>query len=186
MWSLELEDYARQFESVNAEAQALVASHAAAELRRPRGDGGWSAAECLEHVATTAAAYLPVLRAAVEAGRQEGRLSDGPFAYGPMARLFLWAIEPPVRMRVRAPKLFAPRAQPEVEAALEAFLARHRETIDLMQAADGLDLQRIRIESPANAVLHLPLGAAFLMLAAHARRHLWQIRRGFSASGTSS
>ena len=73
-----------------------------------------------------------------------------------------------------------------MEAALEAFLERHRETIDLMQVADGLDLQRIRIESPANAVIKLPLGAAFLMLAAHARRHLWQIRRGLSASGTSS
>ncbi len=186
MRSLELEDYARQFESVNAEARALVANHEAAELTRPLGDGGWSAAECLEHVATTAAAYLPVLRVAVEAGRREGRHAEGPFVYGPMARLFVWAIEPPVRMRVRAPKLFAPRAQPELEATLESFLERHRETIDLMQAADGLDLQRIRIESPANAVIKLPLGAAFLMLAAHARRHLWQIRRGLSASGTSS
>jgi hypothetical protein len=186
MRSLELEDYARQFESVNAEARALVASHGEAVLTRPMEVGGWSAAECLEHVATTAAAYLPVLRAAVEAGRREGWLSDGPFAYGPMARLFVWAIEPPVRMRVRAPKLFAPREQPDVAAALEAFVARHSETIDLMQAADGVDLQRIRIESPANAVIKLPLGAAFLMLAAHARRHLWQIRRGLSASGTSS
>ena len=51
--SLELEDYARQIDSVNAEARALVANHSQAELTRTPANGGWSAAECLDHVART-------------------------------------------------------------------------------------------------------------------------------------
>jgi hypothetical protein len=181
---LELADYERQIDSVNASARALVENHSAEELTRPAPDGGWSAAECLEHVATTAAAYLPAIRAALEEGRRKGLTGTGPFSYGLLARLFLWSIEPPVRMRFKAPGVFKPRPQPDISAALEGYLARHAELMVLLEEAKGLDLAAIRVTSPANARLKLPVGAVFGVLTAHARRHLWQARRGLSESGT--
>jgi hypothetical protein len=178
--SLELEDYARQLDSVNAEARALVANHPVDDLIRPTPGGGWSAAECLEHVALTAEKYNLTIGAALDAGTE--LKGEGPFQYGLLARLFLWTLEPPVRMRFKAPAPFAPRPQPDLHEALTAFIARHDELQQLLIQADGLNLAAIRVESPANAKLKLPVGAAFGVLTAHARRHLWQARRGLSAS----
>lgn len=182
MSSLELEDYARQIDSVNAEAQALVENHFPAELTRPAPGGGWSVAECLDHVAVTAEKYLPALRQALETGRAEGRTGEGPFRYGFLARTFIWAIEPPVRMRVKAPATFIPRPQPDVAAALAAYLAQHAELHKLLLQADGLDLAAIRVVSPANDKIKLPVGAVIGILTAHARRHLWQARRALTES----
>ena len=180
--SLELEDYARQIDSVNAEARALVEAHTAAELTRPAPGGGWSVAECLDHVAVTAEKYIPVMRQALETGRAEGITGDGPFQYGFLARTFLWILEPPVRMRVKAPGAFTPRSQPEITAALCAFETQHGELQKLLLLADGLDLAAIRVVSPANEKMKFPVGAAIGILTAHARRHLWQARRALTAS----
>ncbi len=182
MSSLELEDYARQIDSVNAEARALVDGHSPAELTRPAPGGGWSVAECLDHVAVTAEKYIPVIRQALEEGRAEGRTGEGPFRYGFLARTFLWAIEPPVRLRVKAPATFIPRPQPDPSMALAAYLAQHAELQKLLLQADGLDLAAIRVVSPANERLKLPVGAVIGILTAHARRHLWQARKALSAS----
>lgn len=184
MPSLELEDYARQIDSVNASARALVENHSMDALSRCPSNGGWSAAECLDHIAKTLEAYLPATRAALETGRAQSQLAEGPFHYGLLARMFLWILEPPVRLRVKAPAAFAPRPQPDVNAALNAFLAQHAELQELLPLADGLDLAAIRVVSPANEKLKLPVGAVFGILTAHARRHLWQARRGLSESGT--
>jgi hypothetical protein len=180
--SLELEDYARQIDSVNAEAQALVDRHSPAELTRPAPGGGWSAAECLDHVATTVEKYLPAIRKALEEGRTNGVTGEGPFRYGFLARTFLWALEPPVRMRVKAPATFAPRPQPDPAAALAAYLTQHAELQKVLLQADGLDLAAIRVTSPASEKLKLPAGAVIGVLTAHARRHLWQARKALSAS----
>lgn len=182
--SLELADYAGQLDSADASARALVENHSAEELARPAANGGWSPAECLDHVAKTVEEYLPVMRAALEEGRRCGATGEGPFRYGLLARMFLWVLEPPVRMRVKAPAQFVPRHQPDARAALDAYLARHAELRDLLELAEGLDLAAIRVVSPANAKLKLPVGAAFGILAAHARRHLWQARRALNESET--
>ncbi|MBL8238829.1 MAG: DinB family protein [Bryobacterales bacterium] len=180
MASLELEDYARQIDSVIAAAQALVDNHSLADLTRPAPAGGWSAVECIDHIAVTLEKYLPVLRAALEAGKHSK--GEGPFQYGLLARMFLWVLEPPVRMRVKAPSVFAPRPQPEPQAVLRNYIARHNELQSLLLLARGLDIAAIRLASPATPKLKLPAGAVFGILTAHARRHLWQARRALNES----
>lgn len=182
MSSLELEDYARQIDSVNAEARALVDGRSPAELTRPAPGGGWSVAECLDHVAITAEKYIPVIRKALEDGRANGATGEGPFQYGFLARTFLWMLEPPVRMRVKAPATFAPRPQPDPAMALSAYLTQHNELQKVLLQADGLDVAAIRVISPANEKLKLPVGAVIGVLTAHARRHLWQARRALTES----
>ncbi len=180
--SVELEDYARQIDSVNAAARALVDNHSLEALTRPSTTGGWSAAECLDHFVKVAEAYTPRIRAALEKGRSQGKLAAGPFHYRFQDRIILWALEPPVRMRVKAPAIFQPGIQPDVQTALNALLDQHSQLQTLRQLADGLDLAAIRVTSPASAKLKLPVGAVFGILTAHARRHLWQARRGLNES----
>jgi hypothetical protein len=178
--SLELEDYARQIDSAIAAAQALVDNHSTADLIRPAPGGGWSVVECLDHTTVTLEKYLPVVRAALEAGKDQR--AEGPFHYGLLARLFLWALEPPIRLRVKAPAIFVPRTQAGVRATLSNYIQQHQQLQALLTLADGLDLAAIRVVSPANAKLKLPVGAVFGVLTAHARRHLWQARRALTGS----
>lgn len=181
---LELVGYSSEFDSADAAVRALVANHSAEELTRRPANGGWTAAECLNHVAQTAGVYIPLVQAAIEDGHQRGLRGDGPFHYGLLARTFRWLTEPPVRVRVKAPSVFLPGELPGVDEALAAFLARHAELQALLKAAEGLDLAAVKVTSPASSKLILPVGAVFGILTAHARRHLWQARQGLSESGT--
>jgi hypothetical protein len=46
-----------------------------------------------------------------------------------------------------------------------------------VRQADGLNLNRNRVISPVTSLLRLPLGAYFVFVIAHDRRHLWQARQ---------
>lgn len=176
----ELEDLARQLESVNAEAIAMVdASTPEALVAHPAG-GGWSAADCLAHLAQTVRLYNPKIEAAVAAAHKAGLKGTGPFSYGLLGKLFLWVLEPPVRMKVKAPPVFHPAKGVTAQQALDDMLTQHKEMLRLMEAADGLDLGRVKVQSPASDKLKFSLGAAFGSMAAHGRRHLWQAKQALS------
>jgi hypothetical protein len=62
-------------------------------------------------------------------------------------------------------------------ALLESFLSVQDELIEMMRTADGLDLTRVRLHSPASTCIRIHLGDAFEMLICHAERHLGQAER---------
>ena len=61
-----------------------------------------------------------------------------------------------------------------VRIVTEAVQARLRAVIE---AADGVDLARVRVPSPALALLRLPVGIWLQALPQHTLRHLAQARR---------
>jgi len=173
----ELEDLARQLESVNAEARAMVESAAPEALVKQPEGGGWSVADCLAHLAQTVRLYNPKIEAAIAAGRKAGQTGEGPFNYGLLGKFFLWVLEPPVRMKVKAPPVFHPANGVTAQQALDDMLSQHAEMLRLVEEADGLDLGRVKVQSPASDKIKLSLGAAFGSMAAHGRRHLWQAKQ---------
>lgn len=176
----ELENFARQSRALIAEARGLVDRHKPEDLVKTPAGGGWSVADNLAHLAQTVRLYLPKIDAAIEANRSVR--GDGPYRYNLLGRFFLWVLEPPVRLRVKAPPVFQPAQGMSGAQALEDFAARYEELIERMQAADGLDLARIKVVSPASDSMRIPLGVAFGSMTAHARRHLWQARNVLSRS----
>ena len=137
----------------------------------------WSIGECLNHLTVTVGRYLPMLDAAIEHGRARGRTGTGPFRYGWLSRRFVAMLEPPPKRRFKAPAPFLPAADLDAARVLPEFLARHDELIDRIERAQGLDLVRVTVRSPASALLRLNLGKRFELMCAHARRHLWQARQ---------
>ena len=57
------------------------------------------------------------------------------------------------------------------------YLKRLDETSTLLDAAAGLEWQRLRLSSPVSPLLRLNLGDAFTILANHDTRHMRQIER---------
>lgn len=179
-----------ELRSTGEEAEALAAGLDREQLWWRPGADRWSVGECLDHLVRTGEAYLEVLDEAVGEGRRRGRVADGPHRPGLVGRWLVRLLEPPPGLAVPAPARIRP-TRPGVGGGetgrdpdpLAAFLVLRGRLAEHLEAADGLDLGRIRVPSPFVPLLTFDLGSAFRVVAAHERRHLWQARRVREAEG---
>lgn len=134
----------------------------------------WSAAECLAHLSLSTEEFLPVLQKAIQDAREKGWTSTRKPKMDVFGRAFRWFLEPPIRKRVKTAGRFVPRSARAKAEAFGEFAALQSKLVDALHAADGLDLRKIRINSPFDRRVKFNLYSAFRILVAHQRRHLWQ------------
>ncbi|MFW6079341.1 MAG: DinB family protein [Gemmatimonadota bacterium] len=174
--SPELRDYADDLERQIEEVEALVGPLSdGAVAWRPDGKR-WSIGQCLVHLALTNGRYITEIETAVERGRDQGLTGDGPFRHGWLGNLLVRMIRPPVRLRVKAMKELAPPPVRTKAEAVDAFMAEQRRLERAIVHADGLDLGRVKLASPATRRLKLTLGQAFEFVLGHNDRHIVQAR----------
>jgi len=179
----EIEDFRKQFERLADEADALVAPLSDEQFAWQPSPAAWSVAQCVDHLNVTARLYLPQLDEGIANAIRQGLYGEGPFKYSWLGRLFVRMLEPPPRMRVKTPVAFHPppaRTRREIMAAFRAYQVQY---VDRLRQANGLDLARARVRSPAASWVHMPLGTGFAAMTAHERRHLWQAKRVTEAPG---
>ena len=135
----------------------------------------WSIAQCMEHLNSTTGKLLLPLRAAVDSARAKRIECLGPFRYGFIGRWFLRSVAPERATRAAAPKAYLPAASAlDLVHTRREFFEIHERFAECAASADGLDLSRIRVASPAMPLLRLQLGIWLLSTASHALRHLHQ------------
>ena len=140
------------------------------------GDGSWSVAQCLEHLALTNAMYVQAMQKASDRGRERGRLRRGPAVPGVVGRWLARSVEPPVkqRSRMKTSRSIEPSGTISVMSALEDFrMSQERVRAFLVRESD-LDLASIRFANPFIPGLRLSVATGLNILTAHERRHLWQ------------
>jgi hypothetical protein len=172
----EIDEFRRQFEQLSADADALVSPLTDAQFHWCPTPQSWSVAQCIEHLNVTARGYLPSLDEAIANAIRRGLYGPGPFRYGWIGGLLVFFLEPPPRWRTRAPPSLQPapdRPRAEVMAGFRAYQVQY---IDRLRQANGIDLARARVRSPAPYWLRIPLGSGFALMTAHERRHLSQAR----------
>jgi hypothetical protein len=172
----ELDAFRIGFEQLAEEADALTATMSNDQFNWRPPSGGWSVAQCIDHLNVTARVYLPKLDEGIAEAIRRGLYGGGPFQYNWLGRLMVGSVAPPPRFRVKAPKDFQPAPARPRQETLAAFRAYQVQFIDRLRQANGLDLARARVQSPAASFLRIPLGSAFAMMVAHERRHLLQAR----------
>jgi DinB family protein len=160
-------------------AQSLAAGLSHARFNWRSEPGRWSIGQCLSHLNTVNGGDLAALRAAIEAGKERRRTGKGPFTYGFLSRKFVASMEPPATRKFKAPKYYEPVPESDPEETLAEYCRISAEIRRLLQLAAGLDLARVKatlpaLPAPLRAIVKMPLGARFELLAAHDRRHLWQ------------
>jgi hypothetical protein len=166
-----------QFEQISADADALVTPLTDEQFTRQPSPDAWSIAQCIDHLNATARAYLPFIDEAIADAIRRGLYAEGPFRYNWIGRFMVWSTEPPPKFRTKGPRNFQPapdRARTEIMAAFRAYQVQF---VDRLRQANGLDLARARVTSPASRWLRMPLGSGFALMVAHERRHLWQVVR---------
>jgi hypothetical protein len=137
----------------------------------------WCIGECMEHLNITARLYLPVIAQAINIARINGWFSKGPYKRTWLGRLAIRSMEPPAKRRFKAARRFRPPVNIPMTQVVSQFLTFQDWMLDLLRAANGVDLGRPRIQAPGSRLIKLTLGQSFGLMTAHERRHLWQARR---------
>ena len=170
----ELEKIRAELDAANADAQKLVAGLSEEQLGKRPQPGRWSLAEIFVHLNLTAQMYFPEIDRAIEQGRAKGLTGDGPFKLDFVGRMFVKYLDPPYRMKTKAPGMIKPLLQGPASEALPQFLRSQELVVRRLEAANGLDLGRVKFVSPLASVLKMNLLSPFAVLTSHQRRHLWQ------------
>jgi hypothetical protein len=170
----DLEEYQRQIEAVNLDARGLIAGLSDAQFNWHPAPGQWSIAQCLDHLTVTGRELIERVRETISDACSRGLLSRGPFRYGMIGNMIVRSMEPPAKLKFKAPKIFKPRADQSLDEVVRDFFAVQAEVLLLIREANGINLARAKVTSPVSKVIKLSLGQAFGLIATHERRHLWQ------------
>ena len=155
------------------EARQLVVPLDDRQVNLPPPGGGWSVAQCLDHLARMNVHYIGAVMPAARAARPEG-VFDGLHP-GWFGRWFIRSMEPPVTRKSKAP---IPEVMPGAElsgaAAVEAFVASHGLYRELVALAADTNPDRIVVPNPFFSRVRMKVSTVLLVVPAHDRRHLWQ------------
>ncbi len=169
------------FVAVTAEVRARFGSLTREQLEWRPPSGGWSVAQCLDHLIITTTSYLPDLRA-IGAGtrpvRTWERLSPFSRAFGRM----LVSLMRQDDKRSKTPPRFVPPSDVGGD-----IVARFAESQDELAAAIRttmhVDWDRTIVTSTFNRIATYPLADAYTIILEHQRRHLRQAQRVIEESG---
>jgi len=166
-----------QLDAASEKAAAIIRSAPVERLTTRPISGGWSAVECLIHLNLTTKQYIPLINAQIVQARADGLESAGPFRMDWTGRFLAWFLEPPYRKRSKTmPGAIPDRPRPP-GPVLEELRALNNQLIALLQDANGLSFEDIKIVSPFNGRVKYNLYSTFRILTAHERRHLWQAEK---------
>ncbi len=167
----------KAFEQVKIQARKLTEGLNEAQFNWRPAPSEWSIEECLEHLTMVGTWEVRAIERAINDARARGLTGSGPFQYGWFDRWIVRTTEPPVRRKVRTSRRFVPVHEQPVTAVLPTFLHLQGMFLIQIERSAGLDLARVKVETPISRFLRMSLGMMFAQVAAHERRHLEQARR---------
>jgi hypothetical protein len=170
----ELQSLIDQIDVCERESDRLVAGMSDDAINKPPPSGGWSVAQCLDHLALMNDFYLRGWQEAVHEAAQAGR---GPFkGLRPtlVGRWFARSLEPPVKVKAKAIAAVVPGAHFDREVILPRYKASHDAYRHLVRSAAAVDVNRIVRPNAIVKRVKMRLATVLLIIPAHDRRHLWQ------------
>lgn len=176
----DLEALRQEFAAIRADAERLVEGLTVETFNWRPSPEKWSIAQCVTHLSVVDGKDIPLLEEAMDKARRERVTGEGPYRYGPIAAWFIGKIEPPSKMKAKAPAIYVPPPVQDPGVAMAEFRRLQTRMAELVREANGLDLGRVKVASPVATFLRFSLGQRFRLIAAHDRRHLhqaWQVRR---------
>ena len=173
----------RGLEQSDREARSLVAELDEERFNWRPDERSWSVAQCLDHLNAANRVYLEPMRTAVKAARSKNAARRGPIQPGIFERWFIRSMGPQPRRRLSAPRKIVPAARKGRAEVEEEWTRSQSQLRALLHEAAPLDLNRTRFVNPFISLIRWSVGAGFLIIEAHERRHLWQARNVVAKMG---
>ena len=149
----------------------------------------WSVAECVAHLNLTSRAYVPLLQKALDDARTLGAGAPPHYRRSFLGFVISATTGPlptfgPVRLgRTKTMPAFVPTGDlPKATLAAE-FEALQRDQLTIVRDANGLPLDRVRVQSAFVPTMSYDAYSALLILPRHQHRHLEQAE-GVNATRT--
>ncbi len=168
-----LDDLLRECVQLTQEARSLTESLSENQLQWCPESGGWSMAQNLEHLATTAQLYTPGIDRLIAKATRKKPYKGDDFEPTWLGGGFAKYVGPKGEAKMKAPKKFQPQATPE-SGSPARFLAEQDALEERMRASSDFNLRRWKLRSPAFPLMRFTLGDAYALLIAHGQRHIKQ------------
>ncbi|MCF2493350.1 MULTISPECIES: DinB family protein [Dyadobacter] len=158
-----------------SEAIALFQNLSNADLNKPSPTGGWSIAQCLDHLNSYGDFYLPhieknLLHAA------DGNTSE--FKSSWFGAYFTNMMDPETgKKKYKAMTGHIPASDLNGPKVVGEFLRQQEALMDYIRKARNKDLGEINIPISISKLIRLRLGDVFQFLIAHNERHMQQAKR---------
>ena len=144
-------------------------------LLRPPTDGGWSIAECFEHLNSYADFYLSYMQKSVE--KKSSISGDVLFNYSVLGRYFIRLMDPQrSSKKMKAMKRHLPLKSKAPHQVIAHFIQHMEELLLLLKQCREHDLKKMRIATSISCFIRLNGGDALHFLLMHNERHLVQAR----------
>lgn len=155
-------------------------------LLLPPAQDKWSAIQCLEHLNTYSRFYLPQISRAIEQGYARQQSATASFKSGWFGNWFTKTMQPKpdgtLPMKMQSPKSARPVTDLDAAKVIAEFLADQQQLLLLLERAEGVNLQRLRVPTSLGKWLKLSLGDTFRFVIAHEERHVLQALRAVGVS----
>jgi hypothetical protein len=163
---------AAQMAEIHATLNRLMSGVNASQLNwQPEGGLRWSIGQCVDHLTKSADIYSAPIADAIAAAPPAATVARPNL----LGRGFIWFIEPPVRIKTRAPRTANPASTFDPTAVRSEFERTLAELQRLALLALKVDSGRARFANPfAGGRRVFNVATGIMVLLAHARRHLLQ------------
>ena len=181
---LYLRNLVRTLDQIDASVRHLVRELTEGQIHwQPIGGRSWSIAQCVEHLTVTNSLYVTAIRQAVDGAKAEHPSPSSAIRPGLFSRFFLWNLDPPLKVKLRAAAQIDPNPQRKRGELWFAFAHAEERIRRLMIESAPIDVNRTRFVNPLLRGIRFSVGTGFLIVLAHNRRHLWQAQRIREAAG---
>jgi len=144
------------------------------ELLRPSASGGWSIAQCLEHLNSYGDFYLPLLKKVVTV---EASRNTPYYTSGWLGDYFTKAMDPRTgTKKMKAFKNHTPSGSLDAHKVVAVFIQQLEDLHRYLDMALQADLGK-RLPISISKLVRLKAGDVFRFLIAHNERHVQQARR---------
>ncbi len=161
------------------EAIKIFQNERAEVLLQPAKDGGWSIAQCLDHLNGYGNYYLPQIKKGLAQAYQYS--NSDVFKGSWLGSYFTRIMEPATgTKKYKAFKNHIPSADLDAHAVVAEFIHQQEELIAYLKQARQVNLDAIKVPLSISKWIKLKLGDVFQFLIAHNERHMLQAKRNLT------
>lgn len=142
-------------------------------LLKPSVNGGWSIAQCLEHLNRYGHYYLPAIQQQLAA--VSSKSDDITFTAGLLGNYFTRMMDPQTgKKKYKAFKDYIPPADLDAHAIIAEFINQQDELLSIITKSRQADITRVKVPISIAKFIKLRLGDVLQFVIAHNERHMQQ------------
>lgn len=140
--------------------------------------GGWSVAECFEHLLKIDKKYIPAFE---EINKTYSAIGDKAFSSSFMGKFLIKAVHPDAPRKVKTIEAYYPERSSAGTEIVDEYLQQHYIIRGYMEGFKNYDLKKIKVTSPMSPIVKYNLGDASRIIINHDLRHIRQAQRAAEA-----